>query len=117
MGGPPNVKLKFRFFVTNSGTEPVRDWLLELDAEAMKTVGRDMFDVQLRWPVSKPLVDGLGGGLFEVRTTSHGNEYRVLFCIVSSAMVALVGFAKKTQQTPKRFIDLARRRMAEAEAQ
>jgi phage-related protein len=47
--------------------------------------------------VSKPLVDGLGGGLFEVRTKLENVQYRVLFCIKDSTMVLLHGFVKKVR--------------------
>ncbi len=40
------------------------------------------------------LVDGLGGGLYEVRAKVPNLQYRVLFCIKGSAMVLLHGFMK-----------------------
>jgi phage-related protein len=63
--------------------------------------------VQERWPVGRPLVGGLGGGLCEVRATFDKNEYRVFFYIereqvvvVHNLMVLLHGIHKKTQKTP-----------------
>jgi phage-related protein len=50
--------------------------------------------------VSKPLVDGLGGGLYEVRTKVERVQYRVLFFIVESTMVLLHGFVKKARTEP-----------------
>jgi phage-related protein len=61
------------------------------------------------------LVDGLGAGLFEVRTSLGGNIFRVLFCLDGATMVLLHGFQKKTQKLPKSELDLARRRMKDAE--
>jgi phage-related protein len=75
----------------------------------------DIQVVQWRWPIGKPQVDGLGDGLYEVRTQVGKRTYRVLFCIVGSTMVLLHGFQKKTQKTPKAAIDLARSRQHEAE--
>jgi phage-related protein len=76
--------------------------------------------VQERWPVGRPLVGGLGGGLSEVRTTFDKNEYRVFFYIereqvvvVHSTMVLVHGIQKKTQKTPAADLELARRRMKE----
>jgi hypothetical protein len=40
---------------------------------------------------------------------------RVIFCIVQGQMILLHGFIKKTQQTPKRDLDIARERQAETE--
>jgi phage-related protein len=65
--------------------------------------------------MGKPLVDGMGAGMFEVRTTVDGNIYRVLFCLEGATMVLLHGFQKKTQKTPKADLNLARRRMRDEE--
>lgn len=61
--------------------------------------------------MGKPLVDGFGEGLYEVRTTVHGDIYRVLFCLDGATIVLLHGFQKKTPKTRKSDLDLARRRM------
>ncbi len=58
----------------------------------------------------RSLVGALGKGLYEVVTSCAGNEYRVLFCVVSSTMLLLHGFQKKTRKTPKADLDLARAR-------
>lgn len=103
------------FYRTTRGNEPVRDWLKSLPEPVRKEIGADIGQVQWGWPVGKPLVDGLGNGLFEVRTSLDGNIYRVLFCLDGSTMILLHGFQKKTQKTPKSDLDLAWRRMKEAE--
>jgi phage-related protein len=72
-------KLGCRFFRTEQGHEPVRKWLKSLPVEVMKEIGSDIERVQWQWLVSKPLVDGLGGGLYEVRTKIEKIQYRVLF--------------------------------------
>ena len=89
-----------RFFRTEQGHEPVRKWLKSLALEVMKEIGSDIERVQWQWPVSKPLVDGLGGGLYEVRTKVERVQYRVLFCITKSNMVLLHGFVKKARTAP-----------------
>jgi phage-related protein len=85
------------------GNEPVREWLRSLPAPLRKEIGADIGQVQWAWPIGKPLVDGFGGGLFEVRTSLDGNVYRVLFCIYCTTMVLLAD------------LDLARQRMKGAE--
>jgi phage-related protein len=107
-------KLEVRFFRTKSGAEPVRDWLKSLGKDERTVVGADIQRVQWRWPISKPLVDGLGGGLYEVRSTISNVEHRVLFCIVGSFMILLHGFVKKSQRAPKE-IALGRDRKKELE--
>jgi len=103
-------KLACAFFRASGDDEPVREWLRALDDEICKVIGKDILKVQWRWPISKPLVGAFGEGLYEVRSTHDGNIYRVFFCIEATTMVLLHGFAKKTQATPKREIDLARTR-------
>jgi len=99
-----------RFYRTDAGSEPVRDWLKSLPTEVRKDIESDIQQVQWRWPLGKPLVDAFGGGLFEVRTSFGGDIYRVLFCLDRSTMVLLHGFKKKNQRTPMSDLDLARKR-------
>ena len=107
---PPKPKLSCRFYATVSGNEPVREWLRSLDAVVRREIGSDIAFVQWSWPLGKPLVDGFGDGLFEVRTSVDGNIYRVLFCLAGPVMVLLHGFTKKSMKTPKPDLDLARKR-------
>jgi phage-related protein len=109
------ARLACRFYRTSTGNEPLRDWLKSLPAEVRKEIGSDIQQVQWRWPVGKPLVDGFGGGLFEVRTAVHGGIYRVLFCLDGSTMVLLHAFKKTSRQTPKPDLELARKRKKELE--
>jgi phage-related protein len=102
--------LTCRFYVTPAGNEPVREWLKAQSVDVKKAIGADIRIVQWGWPIGKPRVDGLGTGLFEVRTSVGSNIYRVLFCVQGSIMVLLHGFQKKTQKTPKADLDLARKR-------
>jgi hypothetical protein len=72
----PPLRLSCVFFKTEAGNEPVRDWLKEdVPAEARRTVGTDIKMVQATWPIDKPLVDSLGNGLREVRSTHDKVEY------------------------------------------
>ncbi len=90
---PTNVEgmvLRCVFFQTDAGNQPVRDWLRdEVPAEARKTIGTDLRTVQGTWPIGKPLVDSLGDGLREARSTHDKIEYRVVFIIDRGTMVLL----------------------------
>jgi len=101
-------------FFTSGGSRPVRDWLLGLEPKQRKEIGADIQAVQWRWPVSKPLVDGLGEGLYEIRSSIGSRAFRVFFCVKDNAMVLLHGVEKKTQKTPKRALETARKRKKEA---
>lgn len=105
-------RLTARFFRSDSGREPVREWLKDLDAGDRRINGEGIKDVEFSWPVGMPLVRSLGRNIWEVRSClPHGRIARVLFCVHGECMVLLHGFMKKTQKTPKQDIDLAIKRM------
>ncbi len=105
-------RLPARFYRTDSGREPVREWLKNLDLADRKVIGEDIKDAEFSWPIGMPLVRSLGGGLWEVRSSlPHGRIARILFCVAGQQMVLRHGFIKKTQKTPKPDIDLALKRM------
>jgi phage-related protein len=104
-------KLEVLFFRTDHGNEPVREWLLSLAKEERKIIGDDVLKVQYCWPIGKPLVGGLGNGLWEVRSRLGDRVARVMFFVEGRTMVLLHGFVKKTQKTPRYELDLALKRM------
>lgn len=107
-------RLRARFFESDTGNIPVRDWLLALSEEDRKAIGDDIRTAEFGWPVGMPLCRQIRGrkGLWEVRSTlKDGRIARVFFCAHDGAMVLLHGFIKKTQKTPDREIDLAEKRM------
>lgn len=102
------------FFETQSGNQPVLEWLKELPEEDRRAVGLDLMRVQWRWPVGMPLCRSLGKGLWEVRSSlPSGRIARVIFCPSEGELIALHSFIKKTQKTPQDDIDLALKRMKE----
>ncbi|MFN7921593.1 MAG: type II toxin-antitoxin system RelE/ParE family toxin [Bryobacteraceae bacterium] len=104
-------RLPARFYRLDSGREPVREWLKELDPEDRKIIGEDIRDVEFAWPIGMPLVRGLGDGLWEVRSDLTGGKIaRVIFTVEHGAMVLLHGFIKKTRKTPKQDLALALKR-------
>ena len=98
------------FFKTDTGNEPVREWLKELSKEDCKAIGTDILTVQYAWPAGKPLVDNLGDGLWEVRSRLNNRIARTLFAVVDEEIVLLHGFIKKQQRTPQDELDLAKKR-------
>ena len=104
------------FFRAASGAEPVRDWLKGLTAEDRRTIGFDIATAEFGWPVRMPVCRSLGGGLWEIRSNiSDGRIARVIFCASDGRMILLHGFIKKTQQTPIKDLEIARKRMREIE--
>jgi len=107
------VVLTVRFFRTATDNEPVRDWLKELEPQDRKTIGEDVKTVQIGWPLGMPLVRKLGKDMWEVRIHLHRRIARVLFTVVGDDMVLLHGFIKKSQDTPKDDLDLAKDRLSQ----
>jgi len=73
--------------------------------ELLTTFGPD-----LRMPHSR----AMGGGLFELR--AHGKEGlgRAFYCfVIGRRIIVLHAFIKKTQRSPQRELDIARRRRQE----
>ena len=103
--------LDVRFFQTDAGTEPVREWLKDLPAIDRKAIGEDIKTVQFGWPLGMPLVDHMGGDIWEVRIKLNNRIARVLFVFEERTMVLLHGFIKKQQATPRQDLDLAKDRL------
>jgi len=89
------------FFRTETGREPVRDWLQELPKEERKIIGVDIMTVQFRWPLGMPLVGNVGSGIWEVRSKLPTRIARTFFFVHEEEIVLLHGFIKKTRKTPK----------------
>ena len=64
--------------------------------------------------LGKPYTDSMGDGLFEIRAKGKEGIGRSLFCTTKGQeIIILHSFIKKSQKTPKKEIDLARKRMKE----
>jgi phage-related protein len=59
------------FFETESGNQPVRDFLLERPREDRKEIGSDIFKVQQGFPLGLPLVEKVDKDLWEIRSHIH----------------------------------------------
>ena len=103
--------LAARFYSSDVGGEPVRDWLKALPVAERKIIGEDIKTVQFGWPLGMPLVSHLESGIWEVRTRLSTRIARVLFVLDRDVMVLLHGFIKKEQKTPKPELDLAKERL------
>jgi phage-related protein len=74
-------------------------------AEMMESLGPNL---------GKPYIGSLGSGLYEIRAKGKEGIGRSLYCTISGReIVILHSFIKKTQKTPKKDLDLSRKRMKE----
>jgi phage-related protein len=74
-------------------------------AERMETFGPDL---------GMPHTQAMGAGLFELRIKAAEGIARVFYCtVVNRRIVFLHQFVKKTNKTPGKELNIARRRMKE----
>jgi phage-related protein len=104
---------RIEFYRTESDDSPVQEFLASLDD---KTQARFIWSIeQLRirnTQAGEPLVKHIDGKIWELRRTSRGDIYRLLyFFFIGRRIVFLHGFQKKTQKTPRKEIKLAQKRM------
>lgn len=89
-----------RFFRQDSGREPVRDWLLDLEPADRKIIGKDIATVEYGWPLGMPVCRALRDGVHETRSTIRSGkvEARVYFLVDDGVMVLLHAAAGKDRQ-------------------
>ena len=74
-------------------------------AERMELFGPDL---------GMPHTRAMGGGLFELRIKAAEGIARIFYCtVVDRRIVILHQFAKKSEKTPPKELEIARRRMKE----
>ena len=99
------------YYELPDGTRPAEEFILEQDVKMRAKIFLALEFLeekgpQLREPFSKPL----GDGIFEVRAKQGSDISRELYFFVVGRKVILTnGFVKKTQKTPAREIERAKR--------
>lgn len=64
--------------------------------------------------LGRPYVGALGSGLYEIRARGKEGIGRSMYCVVKGKEVVILhSFIKKTQKTPKKELELAKKRMKE----
>ena len=105
------MEFEIRFYEKADGTRPAEEFLNALDkpmrikmVKMISLLGELGFN--LREPYSKPIDDGI----FELRAQVGNNISRILYFFVIGKRVILInGFIKKTQKTPQKEIELAKK--------
>jgi hypothetical protein len=59
MSKASSPEVPVRFYRSESGKEPVREWLRNLDSFDRRAIGLDLMRVQFGWPIGMPLVRSL----------------------------------------------------------
>jgi phage-related protein len=111
--GSAPVRRRWRDYRMPSGRSPVEEFIDKLsdsDAAAVLAGMEEVRDHGLR------AARHLDGDIWEVRVDGDRVIYRILFAEEGSRgqiLLALDGFNKKTQKTPRSTVDLAKRRLAD----
>ena len=103
--------MRIEFYETENGYCPLGDYLDSLNpkllAKTLRTI--DLLEQNgssLRLPYSEYLKDDI----FELRTKQSSNITRILyFFVVQDKAILTNGFTKKTNKTPKKEIELAKK--------
>jgi len=102
--------ISVHFFKTETGNEPVKEWLYTLDKADRKIVGIDIQTVEFGFPIGMPLVKKVDTKhkLWEVRSKLASNKIsRVIFTIHKDCMILLHGFIKKDQKITDKDMDIS----------
>ncbi len=109
------TKFKVIFYEKEDGSMPAKDFILSLNDKLKAKTLRNIkllsdYGPELREPESSKLE----GDIFEIRTKVGTNLTRVLyFFYVGEKAILTNGFVKKTQKTPKKEIETAKKYKAE----
>jgi phage-related protein len=99
------------FYSDSDGDSPVLDWYGSLDD---KTKAKLIWIFQLLETngieVGMPYIKPLGDKLYEIRADVNRNTFRVIYFLYTGRrFILLHGFQKKTQKTPEKELERARK--------
>lgn len=103
------------YYEKADGSRPAEDFILSQDTKMQAKIFATLELLEIKGPgLREPFSKPLGDGIFEVRAKQGSDISRVLYFFVVGRKVILTnGFVKKTQKTPSREIDRARRYRAD----
>jgi phage-related protein len=92
-------------------------FIREQSVSIRRQIGEALRDLQkginLGMPLSRPMTT-IARGVYEIRVRGDGATVRVFYYVLrSDAIIVFHAFQKKSQKTPLREINLARRRLKE----
>lgn len=99
------------------GARPVRDFLMKISEDARAKVAAALTMLaKLGHRLQLPHSRAMGGGLFEIRVQHPEGPFRILYCFRPGRRVVLLhGFTKRTRETAKKDLDLAKERKRDLE--
>lgn len=108
------MRYEIEYYEKPSGRAPVLEFLLDLGRKNKKLTAQVLQDIDHLKIVGKELIEPdckhMGNGLYELRSRSGSNIARVFYFFFYEGKIVLTnGFVKKTQKTPPRELEKARR--------
>ena len=93
-------RLVARFYRTDSGSEPVRDWLERMESRDRQTIGSDIATVEFGWHSGWTACDSAGDGLMVIRSSiDDGNvEARTYFTVEDETILLLHGESRGEEE-------------------
>ena len=103
--------MEIKFYEDEQENVPVREFLDSLDIKMRQKMLRSIQALQdMGISLRMPLSESLGDGIFELRAKIGSNISRVMyFFIIGDSAVLTHGFIKKTQKTPARELEKAKK--------
>jgi phage-related protein len=109
----PVYQRQWRDYHTEKGARPIKEFLLGLPDEDRAAVLAEMEYVRAH---GTSVARHVRQDIYEVRAFYDTKAYRILFACEGRfhhVLLALEGFQKKTQQTPRTHLKLAEQRLAD----
>ena len=103
--------MKIEFYRDASGRVPVEEFLCGLDVKMRVKMLRSVQALQeMGGALRMPLSEALDDGIFELRAKVGTNISRVFcFFVIGNRAILTHGFIKKTQKTPARELERAKK--------
>jgi hypothetical protein len=106
--------IEIRFYCEEDGSCPFKDWLDKQNSKAVeKITGYILHLSNHGYRIRRPHSDYLGSGIYELRPTYCGINYRVLYFFHGREIIIITSGLIKERRIPKRELGIAIRRMKE----
>lgn len=104
-------KYEVLFYETAGGKEPAKEYISMLAPKVIAKFLKVIELLECNGPeVKMPYSRNLESGIFEIRVIQSNNISRILYFFTNSGKIVLTnGFTKKTQKTPRKEIEKARK--------
>ena len=101
------------YYVEESGTVPIREFLLSLDRKTYVRFQWSLEQLRIRnVQAHAPLVRKIEGQIWELREESRTNIFRILYFFFTGRRIILLhGFSKKTDKLPRKELKVAQERL------